>query len=281
MIKLLFSLSLIFCCCINSSFGQTDTQKNKIEFLLQKGQEELASDAELAERIDFFSRQLIGTRYQAGVLDKNKTERLVIDIEGLDCVTFIENVIAMSTSLDEDNPNIDVFSERLKEIRYANGSISGYESRLHYFSDWMLTKQNQGMFTILFQDLEIGEPLQRISFMSQNWQKYPRLKENHDLVEEIVMREDIINESELAYIPQEYISEIEDELLTGDIVAFVTSVKGLDVSHTGIIQKSGAKTHFYHASTTGSVKLEEKSLEDYVKGVKSMKGILVGRFEGY
>lgn len=259
-------------------FAQSEKQKSKIESLLKNGQTELSETYDWAERFDFFSKKLLGIQYKAGVLDEFKNERLVIDLDGLDCVTFIENVVALSATLDQDDPNFDTFAQELTNIRYANGQILGYESRLHYFSDWMLTKEYEGNFSILFQDSEFAEPLQRISFMSQNWQKYPRLKENPDLVEEIVLREDIINEAELVFIPQRFITTIEDELLTGDIVAFVTSVKGLDVSHTGIIKKIGSKTHFYHASTTGLVKLEEKSLQDYVTGIKSMKGILVGRF---
>ena len=56
----------------------------------------------------------------------------------LDCTTFVEYVLALSLSPVKDGA-IDKadYARNLQNIRYRDGKIDGYTSRLHYIADWV------------------------------------------------------------------------------------------------------------------------------------------------
>lgn len=82
-------------------------------------------------------KSFIDTDYVAGTLDKNMSESLVIDLTGLDCVTFVENCLTFARCIKLDKTTFDDYKSELKKIRYRDGLIDGYSSRLHYFCDWI------------------------------------------------------------------------------------------------------------------------------------------------
>ncbi len=104
------------------------------------------SEKEISEIIAEVGKSFLGVEYVAGTLDNNaKEEKLVIKITGLDCVTFVENTLAISRIIREGKPDYDSYRSELQNIRYRNGEINGYASRLHYFSDWIYDNQKKGI----------------------------------------------------------------------------------------------------------------------------------------
>jgi hypothetical protein len=63
------------------------------------------------------------------------------------------------------------------------------------------------------------------------------------------------------------------------VIGFVTTVSGLDVSHTALFVRDKGKATFLHASTKGAVMLEPTGLMGYLSARKSIAGILVARFK--
>ena len=61
-------------------------------------------------------------------LDRDGEEELVIRTDAVDCLTFVEYTLAQALGSS--------FTENLQKIRYRDGIIDGYPSRLHYTSDW-------------------------------------------------------------------------------------------------------------------------------------------------
>ena len=60
------------------------------------------------------------------------------------------------------------------------------------------------------------------------------------------------------------------------MIAFTTSIKGLDTTHTGFAYKKDGKLTFIHASSAkNNVVIDEKTLSDYCKKQKSCTGITV------
>jgi len=67
-------------------------------------------------------------------------------------------------------------------------------------------------------------------------------------------------------------------MASGDIIALATSIKGLDVTHTGFALKMpNGRIHLLHASSSGEVKISEEPLADYLKKIKNNIGIIVAR----
>ncbi len=70
-------------------------------------------------------------------LEKDGDEQLVINLTGLDCTTFLENSLALARCIKKGTTSFEDYLEELQFIRYRDGVIDGYTSRLHYFSDWI------------------------------------------------------------------------------------------------------------------------------------------------
>lgn len=271
--RLLFSLLLL----PGITSAQSPSDSLQILKWLEQGASFYQQHRSFPQLLDYVSGLQKDVPYKSGLLEKAGNESLVVTTEGYDCVIFVEMTLALALSISHDQINIDAVNRWLQLFRYRNGNIDGYESRNHYFTDWLLENENAGRIQLLGQNYSGSQPLQRIYFMSQKSHLYPKLKEEPELIPEILKREQEINHAGIRYIPTELISDFESEVQPGDLVAFVTSIRGLDVSHTGIVTKSGERTTFWHASTKGRVMLEPLTLAQYVEDNSSMIGVICAR----
>lgn len=236
------------------------------------------SRAEITSRlISFYSRKHLGIEYVGGLLEVPPVETLVVTLQGSDCVLFVEHAVAMAMTTMQGSADFEQFASNLALFRYGDGIIDGYASRLHYFSDWLRTNQSYGRIRILFQDR--GLPvLDDLSFMTSSRSAYRQLAESDSLFNLIKARERELNAMQpLRYIPQDEILEYEDRMETGDILTFVTTIGGLDISHTAIVKRDGDRVGFWHASTTGAVITDPKTIYQYTRDRSNVKGIIVAR----
>lgn len=214
--------------------------------------------------------------YVASTLEINEEEQLVINLQAFDCMTFVENCMALIRTVYSTETNFDTFKNELQTIRYRNGIIEGYTSRLHYTSDWITNNQKKGILEDKTQLLNGTILPMHIHFMSTHPQAYNHLSKHPEAIEKMQQIEDSINNRTYYYIPKEKIKTIEKNIQTGDIVCFVTSIKGLDISHLGIAYHKNGILTFIHASTsTKKVIINPISIADYCKNIKSNKGIMV------
>ena len=233
-----------------------------------------------SEVIKNVSEQFLGASYHEGLLDQGKTEKLFISLTKFDCVLFVETVLAFSRNLIAPNPSYESFIQNIEEVRYTNGKLEDYCSRLHYFSEWIRDNQSRNIVRDITADLG-GIPLKKtLNFMSSNWQKYPRLKNSEANYQCILAMEKKIAEETrsqpLQYIPTNQIRRIYPSLKAGDIIAVVTDIKGLDTTHTGLVYPIAKGTGFIHASPSGKVKVAN-DLQRYVERVDQAIGIMVAR----
>lgn len=220
----------------------------------------------------------IGTPYVAKTLEIGETESLVVNLHGLDCTTFVENVLAFSLLLRDGKSDFDSFTDKLETIRYNNGELNGYGSRLHYFSEWISNNEEKGLLKELTSEIGGVEIKKVINFMGTHRELYPFLK-NDSNFEKIIATEKKLNNTIFCYLPQDQIAANEHLIQTGDIIALATSINGLDVTHTGIAtREKDGRIHLLHAST-GSMEVEVSKLPlaEYLKGIKKNIGILVAR----
>jgi hypothetical protein len=221
------------------------------------------------------AKYFIGNEYQSKTLEINETEKLVVNLRGFDCTTYIETVVSLYLTLTSENQSFERFQHNLQNIRYRNGILNGYESRLHYFSEWIIDNTTKG---ILKEATFPGAKTYKkeINFITSNIELYPSLKLNQSGVQTITSAEQTISSSPFQYIPKEDLHLFDKFLKEGMIVGITTSIKGLDVSHAGIIVKKNNQLHLLHASSkSGKVEISEKTLENYLLGNKSQTGIIV------
>lgn len=229
---------------------------------------------------------MIGTRYIGGTLEL-MPERCVLDLTGLDCVTFFENTLNISRTAKIkqqellQNPNSITFRDVLDQIeytRYRGGNMDGYTSRLHYTSEWIIDNVKKGVVKDLTKELG-GKPFPvNVGFMSANPQYYPQLVAEPTLVRKIQGIEQEINAQKHWYIPNAQVKDIESKLQTGDIIAIATNKSGLDYSHTGMIIKNAkGMALFLHASSAKKRVYLDKRISTYLSESSTSIGISVLR----
>jgi len=222
-------------------------------------------------------KTFIGTPYVAKTLEIGEIETLVVNLQGLDCTTYVENVLVFSLLLREGKSDFEAFTNSLETIRYKNGKLDGYASRLHYFSEWIANNEQKGILKDITAEIGGVEIKKEINFMSLHRDLYPFLEDEANY-EKIKASENYLNNESICYLPQDQIKATEHLIHSGDIIALTTSIEGLDITHTGIASREkDGRIHLLHASSSGQVLISELPLADYLKKVKKNTGIMVAR----
>ena len=238
------------------------------------GDQQDAPASALVVRIGTFFK---GTPYVGHTLESDK-EQLIVNLRELDCTTYAENCLAIAKTIQSGILTFDKFTEELIRVRYRNGIIAGYPSRLHYFSDWIYNNKKKLIVKDVGEELEIAHYGSEVNFMSTHPESYYRLKDNRKMVKEIAHLENIISKRSMYYIPEDKLSGVEDQLYEGDIVGITTNVEGLDISHVGILVRENGRIHLMHASSAAKkVVISDITLEDYLLNSESATGVMVAR----
>jgi hypothetical protein len=210
------------------------------------------------KRIDFISRQLLDLNYLESTLigNINIPEVLVINLEGVDCFTFIDYIEAMRLSY-----SFSEFKVNLRKVRYKSGIVA-FENRNHFFTDWL--EFNSDFVNDVTEKIGAKNMIRLKKTLNQ---KKDRTYFVHGI--QTVKRE-------IKYIPSESIDDsVLGKLRTGDYVGIYSTLKGLDVSHVGIIVKDGDNICLRHAS---SQKKHRKVVDrDFKKYIVGKPGIIVFR----
>jgi hypothetical protein len=272
-------LFIVFSISFNypQEFSESD-----VEICNQKFQ--LAIDENLAEKpigevIVEIGKSFIATDYLAHSLETDGEEQLVVNLSGLDCTTFVEYSLALSRCVKKGKTSFDDFIEELQFIRYRDGVINGYTSRLHYFSDWITNNIAKGVVEDVTMQMG-GKPIKfYLDFMSTHPDSYKQLEENPDLIPIIKIQEEEISSREFYYIPKDKFESKEKLINGGDIIAITTTVEGLDIGHVGIaVRMEDGRIHLLHApSPNTKVHITEATLQDYLMKYKRHSGVIVLR----
>ena len=277
----IFSIGLIFIlsACSGNRTAEERTPDHEVleryfEFMRQNA-DAGASVSELFTQTALF---FLETPYVAHTLEINEEEQLVVNLRGLDCVTIVESSIALVRAWQSGNHTMEQFKNELQFVRYRDGIIDGYPSRLHYFSDWIVSNERKGILTDITREIG-GVPIQfDLNIMSSRFDLYPALRYRPDFVERIREVEEYISARTFYFIPEDQIDAKRDFIRNGDIICFVTSRTGLDISHVGIAYWYGDKPTFIHASLTAmTVLIEPRTIAEYVASISHNIGIIVLR----
>jgi len=211
---------------------------------------ETKCDPSTASRIDALSRHFLGHPYKPNPLigSADTSEVFTASLDGFDCVTYIETVLALARA-----SNVDDFIEWLRRIRYEQGRIR-WERRNHYMTLWIRNNVREG----------IVRPVSTPAIPT-------------------VSRERVLNvvaglAAERAYlrcVPKPAVRRIAAYLQSGDLIFFVSTRKNLDVFHAGIIVRDGKSILMRHASRSQGFVVEQE-LSEFLKANR-MAGVIVVR----
>ncbi len=263
------------------SFGilyTAESEERVLTKIAKKSEKHNWNGLDYGDLIVEVGEQFLGVPYVGGTLDNDKAESCTVLFDKLDCVTYFETTLAIANLIATDTElSMNNIYDEVEYTRYHQGTLDGYTSRLHYTSDWIIDNIEKGIVNDITKSLG-GEELDiDVYFMSENSDKYKRLKNNPELVNEISEIEDNINEHSFYYIPKDKIASIESKLQSGDIVALVTSIPGLDYGHIGLINNKNGVANFMHASLAKKKVIIDKSISEYINGVSKFTGITILR----
>lgn len=278
-------LSLLLLFLSGSLFSQEVSVADKNEALFSRYVQHIApySNASLEIVLEQSARFFMGTPYVAHTLDQSDEEHLVVNLFELDCVTFVENVLALSLTARSNELSFENFKKNLQSIRFRNGELSDYSSRLHYTSDWIYDNENCGLLENISQQLSGVKETKQINFMSSHRSAYKQLANDDAMWSKIVALENSINNrGGFYYLPKGLIAEKAADIPQMAVIGFATSIDGLDTTHLGFAfhNKDGKLTFIHASSAKMEVVIDTQTLSNYCLSQKNCEGIIVGRVVG-
>ncbi|MET0395599.1 MAG: N-acetylmuramoyl-L-alanine amidase-like domain-containing protein [Longimicrobiaceae bacterium] len=229
----------------------------------------------------------VGTPYEAFTLEAylraggspSRTEPLTLSLTRFDCVSLVESCLAVArVAMAEGAPTWEAFGREMERMRYRGGARAGYASRLHYFSEWMADGERRGLVRVLGAELG-GEPDARpLRFMTEHRASYPALADD-GVFRAIGEMERSLDAAPRRVVPTARIAAVSDRIRTGDVLAFATSIPGLDVTHSAFAYRDRAGVlRVLHAPLSGgAVEVTRSTLPEYVAAIRRSTGILVAR----
>ncbi|MCV7069160.1 DUF1460 domain-containing protein [Mycobacterium rufum] len=216
-----------------------------------------AAGAPPAARAEALSRQFLGTPYGADTLvgSGGVPERLVAELERVDCFTLADYVEALKRSTSRDQ-----FVNALIRVRYKDG-IVGFATRKHFFTDWAAAAPAIAADITATLSPDAVEVPKNLNRKDAGGVYLPGLP--------VVPRT-------VAYLPSARVNDdVVGQLRTGDYVGAYAEDGGLDVTHVGIYVDGPRGPVLRNASSlTADQKVVDTPLFDYLRTVP---GIVVLR----
>lgn len=226
-----------------------------------------------------YARWLLDKPYVAHTLE-GEQEMLTINIDELDCTTFVETLYALArTTLDKRYSWRD-YAHNLESIRYRGGEIKGYASRLHYISDWIIDNNHRGNLRETTHDMSgVKYNVKTINYMSKHRDLYPALADE-DTFQAIRNVERGYTNHRFPFLKMEWtnMKKLVKDLQEGDIIGIVTKIEGLDIQHMGVVVMVNDEPYLLDASSAGKkVQIEKENLMEYMRHSKNAIGVRVFR----
>jgi hypothetical protein len=244
-----------------------------------------------AETAVLVGKKLLGLPYVPHTLDQQPVEQLVVNLHEFDCTTYLETVLAIALAWHDNRVRTvsnrttepttcdALFQQYLTRLRYRNGRVDGYASRLHYFSDWLRDNERKGLLIDVTGTLPgrvmVSKP---VNYMTSAVYKYPALSDP-TVFEQMTRVESALNGQPFAFVPRKNVRQAETALREGDIVMLTAARPGLDMRHVGLAtRQADGRMHLLHASSdAGQVVISSMPIADYLLRHPRLSGLRVAR----
>jgi hypothetical protein len=210
---------------------------------------EARTQPSLGQRLKIISARLLGFPYITQPLagSPSAPEQLVARLDGFDCVTYLETVLALAGAR-----NVDEYLTRLREIRYEQGEVA-WDKRLHYMTDWLTVNVERSFLADLTQGAGLVERRVALSYLKGITP----------------------HEAQLRYFPKQELAAVKPWLADGDLIFFVSQRRSLDIYHVGMLFRLGDRIVMRHA-TRNRGRVAEHELGGFVK-LSHTAGFLIAR----
>ena len=136
---------------------------------------------------------------------------------------------------------------------------------------------NRGLVRDISRELGGTLDTEPIDFMTAYTDSYRQLADQ-SFVALLRQTEQRLTDTGRYFVPQDRIEEVADRIQDGDIIAATSTVRGLDVAHTGLALWVDGTLHMLHAPLVGEeVQISALSLADRIRRISGQDGIIVAR----
>lgn len=238
------------------------------------------SGASMPEMLIACAKHYLGTPYVAGSLEK-VPERLIINAGETDCILFVEMCLATCLTA-RDGGGFQEYCDNVRNLRYRDGIVDGYASRIHYTSEWIRQAERRGVLEEVTSSIG-GKPFpQTFSFMSTHTDSYAQLASGDAAAKKELSRiraaEQSLSADRYWLLRKADVSAHMEEIRDGDIICFDTAVNGLDIAHVAFAFRQNGRLTFIHASSAaGKVIINPAPLAEYLNSRRSLDGIRILR----
>ena len=271
------------------SFGQKYITTGADRALAEKVMKSLLSesgagkDFPVPELMVRAAMELMGTPYVAGTLEEDPIhEQLRIYLTKTDCILFVETCLNLALTVRDGSSSFEDYASHVARTRYRCKPPYTYGDRIHYTTEWI--RRQEGVLKDI--TLELGGEVNDhpINFMSQNYKSYKQLVDADNIpraaldLKKITEIEEALNKEPMTFIPKSKVASAAAGIKTGDIICYVSNVKGLDIAHVAIAYVKDGRVGFIHASQKdGKVEIDRQTIEEYVSSRSNLSGIKVVR----
>lgn len=275
----------------SSSVLRAETKKPgvKLQSLADKKEVERiiaqALQLPVMRRVEFVSKYLIGRKYRRETKDRIKKQQtkkvekheatnlepipvkfLQTSIRYLDCMTYVEHVLAMAACKKASYET--EFIDRLTDIMFdADGEQTLMNHhRSHFTSHWGDINEQKGYLD----NFARNHPEAKMRELTLN-----KVGSNRTFyVEDRFMIAK--TPQQVWYFPIPAVLDGKVKMVSGDIVALVTDKEGLDVTHMGFYIEHNRKRWLRHASFKLN-KIVDQNFDQYLRDGSHIKGLMVFR----
>jgi hypothetical protein len=252
--------------------------KNDFQFTLSLLRQSLrGSNLSRSDLVCAIGNFFLGAPYIPATLEADGKEKLIVNCAQFDCFTFVETVLALTACVANGRITSSEFRRALQLIRYRQGIIDGYSSRLHYFTDWLRDNEQKIIIRDISRKFGAVNQRKKINYMTTHREEYSALQ-NENEFKKMQLAEKKISRRIMRVIPRDKINRHQGKIKNGDILAFPAGKEGLDVAHVGFALWQGKKLHLLHAaSLEGAVVVSKETLVAYLQSNKKFTGIIIAR----
>ena len=217
----------------------------------------------LNKRLDHFSKMLLGTPYKLGPMGEGHLDPVedkpLVYLDSVDCVTYLEQVVALAMSKSEKS-----LYRQLQRLRYKGGKVS-YLTRKHYLLDDWVGEGKYAKVIPMEGEVSVTRTMPKKEFFKNHNVKYTGKE----------------TPVKVRYVPLEKAVEMANKTYKGAMkvlgMGIVGSSENIDLTHTGfVIYYPGQKPVLRHASSQKKQVLEVP-LAEYLQ-TRKVPGVTFFKF---
>ena len=217
----------------------------------------------LNNRLDYFSKILIGTPYKLGPMGEGHLDSIenkpLVYLDSVDCVTYLEHVVALAMAKSERS-----LYRQLQRLRYKGSKVS-FLTRKHYLLDDWIGEGKYAKVIPMENEISITRTMPKKEFFK-----------NHNV--KFTGKETPLK---IRYMPLDKAIEMAKKTYKGTMKVLGVGIVGtsdkIDLTHTGfVIFMPGQKPVLRHASSQKK-QVVEVPLAEYLE-TRKVPGITLFKF---